>query len=345
MKNLNEMFIQALQSSNNVSSNFYLTLLSGTVKNISDASTNDQVIDKYSQQLRSIILSNNFVLCPQKTADFAQLLGEAHFYLLCKNNGVDLERIEEGKNKTPDFNLKAHDIYFEVKTPSVVSGNYGIQTSLEDSLISKIDIEDQLRRGKNTAVGIYVVQPYGEKPYAKGKGEITAVIENIISKAAQNIKGEQFPNAKSFLVLNLSIIPPFRTENYVLRPAYCDNYMFNKAVSGELWMVAFANPGTPILGIPEFEGKPCVESILNKQGILVDHQFDMVSGILFMIYPWQRNAEIWGLYKYEKYTSWRDSEPTIIKTLLALTKSNWNDDKDTNGWKLKHNLHAMIGSN
>jgi len=176
------------------------------------------------------------------------------------------------------------------------------------------------------------------EPYQKGKGTITAVIETLIEKTRQNIKPGQFPNDKSFLVLNLSIIPPFRTENYVLRPAYCDDYMFTKAISGELWMMAFAYPGTPVLCTPEFEGKPCVESILEKVGILNDPNFDMISGILFMIHPWRRDSEIWGLYNYEKYASWCDSEPEIIETLIALTKDNWNDDMDTNGWQLHGQL-------
>ena len=132
---------------------------------------------------------------------------------------------------------------------SVVSGDFGIKNSLEDSFDAHIEIERQLQQGKKIATGVSVVQPYGEKPYQKGKGTITAVIDTLIEKASQNIKAGQFPNDKSFLVLNLSIIPPFKTDNFVLRPAYCDNYMFPKAVTGELWMMAFAtNSLTAIFG-------------------------------------------------------------------------------------------------
>ena len=230
MGNLKSHFTKALQATSGLTNNSYLTFLSDAVEKVSNLSQVDQVLSEYNQNLLEIVLEKDFALNADKTNEFAQLLGEAHFYLLCKNKGVILKRIKEGVNKTPDFKFEAQDMYFEVKTLSVVSGSSAIKKSLEDSLDAQIDIEDQLKKGKRIATGISVVQPYGEKPYQKGKGTITAVIETLLEKVRQNIKSGQFPNDKSFLVLNLSIIPPFRTENYVLRPAYCNDYMFSKAV-------------------------------------------------------------------------------------------------------------------
>lgn len=334
MENLKSHFTKALQTTSGITNNSYLTLLSDVVEKVSNSSQVDQVLSEYNQKLLEIVTENNFALNADKTNEFAQLLGEAHFYLLSQERGVALKRVKEGANKTPDFLFEAQDIYFEVKTLSVVSGDSGIKKSLEDSLEAQIDIEEQINEGKRIATGVSVVQPYGEKPYQKGKGTISAVIDTLLEKSRQNIKSGQFPNDKSFLVLNLSIIPPFRIENYVLRPAYCDDYMYRKAVSGELWMMAFAKPGTPILGIPEFEGKPGVESIIEKLGILSDPEYQNIAGILFMIHPWRKSSDIWGLYSYEKFIAWNDNEPDVIKTLSFLTGSNWNDDKDTNGWQL-----------
>lgn len=334
MESLKSHFTKALQGTIGLTNNSYLTFLKDAVEEVSDSSQKDQILSEYNQKLLKIVSENNFALNSDKTNEFAQLLGEAHFYLSCKNKGICLERIKEGDDKTPDFRSEAQDIYFEVKTLSVVAGSYGIRQSLEDSLDAQIDIENQLKKGKRVATGVSVVQPYGEKPYQQGKGTVTAVIETLIEKTRQNIKSGQFPNDKSFLVLNLSIIPPFRTENFVLRPAYCDDYMFKKAVSGELWMIAFAQPGAPILGIPEFEGKPCVESIMQKSGILNDPEYESIAGILFVIHPWRKNSDIWGLYSYDKFITWEDNEPDVVKTLLAITGNNWNDDKDTNGWQL-----------
>lgn len=332
MRTLKSHFTKALQATNGLTNNSYLTFLREAVEKVSDSSQVDQVLSEYNDDLLEIVSENNFALNANKTNEFAQLLGEAHFYLLCKNKGVILKRIKEGADKTPDFKFEAQDMYFEVKTLSVVSGNSGIKKSLEDSLDAQLDIEDQLRKGRRVATGSSVVQPYGEKPYQKGKGTITAVIETLIEKTGNNInKSGQFPNGKSFLVLNLSIIPPFRTESYVLRPAYCDGY---RAISGDLWMIACAQPGAPILGIPEFEGKPGVESIMTKSGILSDPAYEHVAGILLMIHPRNKDTDIWGLYAYDKFTTWEDNEPDVVTTLLSLTGSNWNDDKDTNGWQL-----------
>lgn len=339
---LYNQYIKALQESNQISENTYLTFLESSVKRVSEQFQNDPhdpVICEYNEELLNII-DSNFALDPQKTNEFAQKLGEADFYVFCKKRGITLtpldpiRRTTKRKHQvTPDFIYKPYDIYFEIKTLSVVFGKEGIKKSLEDALDARIEIEQQLKQGRKIASSVYVIQPYGEKPYKRGT--ITAVIETLLEKTRQNIKRGQFPNDKSFLVINLSLIPPFRTENYVLRPAYCDDYMFKKAVSGDLWMTAFAQPRMLVLGIPEFEGKPCVESVIDKKGILLE--FDIIAGILFMVYPWQRDLEVWGLYKYEKHMDWRDNTPEIIEILQKITGNNWNDDRDTNGWQLQGN--------
>lgn len=334
MKNLKDSFIKALQDTSGVTNNSYLVFLRDAVEEVSEASQRDSILAEYNQKLLKISSENNFSLDSDKTNEFAQILGEAQLYLFCKNRRVKLERIKECSDQTPDFKHVNQDIFFEVKTLSVVSGSFGINMSLEDALDAKIGIEKQLQSGKRVATGISVVQPYGEKPYKKGKGTITAVIETLIKKTKNNLKEGQFSNGVSFLVLNLSVIPPFRTENFVLRPAYCDDYMFKKCISGELWMVAFARPGMPVLGIPEFEGKPCVESIIDQYGILAAQEYNFVDGILFMIHPWGKNTEIWGLFSHDKYVSWADNDPEIVNILNSIVENNWNDDKDTNGWRL-----------
>lgn len=335
MDNLNKIYINALQHTIGLTSNSYLNFLKGAVEKVSNASNNDDVLSDYNKTLSLIASSKDFALDSKKTNEFSQILGEAQFYLICKNIGVNLDRIKEGKDKTPDFKFEPHNMHFEVKTLSVVAGDLGIKNSLEDSLDANISIEEQLKEGKTVAIGETVIQPYSDKPYKNGKGTLGTVIDTLIEKTSQNIKSGQYPNEKSFLVVNLSIIPPFRTENYVLRPAYCDDYLFNKSVSGDLWMMAFANPGMPVLGIPEFEGKPCVEMIMEKFGILNNPDFKMVSGILFMVHPWRKETEVWGLYRNKNFEYWNDNEFEVLELLYSITKNNWNDDMDTNGWQLQ----------
>ncbi len=344
MANLKDSFTKALQDANSVAPNFYINSLRNDVIEFSDvlqANQTDPVLDKYNQKLLEILSSKNiFSLDEEKTNEFVQLFGEAQFYLFCKKRGINLEKIKECNKKTPDFKHQGMDMFFEVKTLSIVSGETGIKKHLEDSLNTQITIEKQIKAGKKVALGETVIAPYGEKPYQKDKGPITAVIETLIEKTKNNLKEgqypnkEQFPNRVNFLVLNLIMIPPSRTENFVLRPAYCDDFMFQKCISGDLWMVAFARPGIQVLGTPEFEGKPCIESIIDRYGVLVDPDIDFIDGLLFMIHPWQRPTEIWGLFLYDKYQSWNDKNPDIINTLISIVDNNWNDDKDLNGFNL-----------
>ncbi len=182
MENLYNQFIKALQDTTDIAPNNYLTHLKNAVEQVSNASEADQVLSAYNQDLLSIVMTNNFALDPAKTNEFSQIIGEAHFYLLCKNKGVSLTRIKESEEKSPDFKLEPYGIHFEVKTLSVVSGGSGIRKSLEDSLDAQIDIERQLKQGKRIATGLSVVQPYGEKPYEKSKGTITVVVETLIEK-------------------------------------------------------------------------------------------------------------------------------------------------------------------
>ena len=151
MESLKSYFTKALQATIGLTNNSYLAFLKDAVENVSDSSQDDQILFEYNQNLLEIVSENNFALNSDKTNEFAQLIGEAHFYLLCKNKGICLERIKEGDEKTPDFKFEAQDMYFEVKTLSVVSGSSGIRQSLEDSLDAQIDIEDQLKKEKRVA--------------------------------------------------------------------------------------------------------------------------------------------------------------------------------------------------
>jgi hypothetical protein len=331
------IFRDVLQEAISVAPNKYLHFLSDAVRSVESASITYPILSQYIKKMQKIVSRSNFALNADHTNEFVQLLGEAHFFLLCAERGISLNRVPEGTNKTPDFHHPTNDIdiYFEIKTPSVVDGRIGINRALESFLDAQIELEKQVAAGKRVASAISVIQPYGDRPYKSNNGIISAVIETLIEKTRQNIKLEQFINPNTFLVVNLCLIPPFRTDNYVLRPAYCDDYMFSKALSGDLWMVAFAKPGMLVYGCPEFEGKPAIEGIIDKCGILTDPDFNNISGLLFMVHPWGKNPEIWGLFRSTDYFQWEDKIPTVHMAISKLAQDNWNDDKDSNGWQLQ----------
>lgn len=327
-----KLYCSALRDVRQITANSYLTHLSGAVEEIDKAGRRNAVLKGYVEKLVSIVERQNFALNPEYTDDFAQILGEAHFYFLSAKRGVRLDRVPESKVKTPDFKFKKKkvELFFEVKTLSVVNGAVGIGESLYGGLEAQIGIEKQLMAGKRYAMSTTVIQPYGNN-----QSSITTVINKLLEKARGNIKQGQYKKPNTFLVLNLSIIPPLRTESFVLRPAYCDDHLFSKAVTGELWMLGFGNNGMLIHGMPEFEGKPCIEGTLEKIGILADPEFSYVAGLLLMIHPWKQPSEIWGLFRSQDMENWNSNHPEIIKTLLKITGNNWNDCRDSNGWQLK----------
>jgi hypothetical protein len=326
-------FKAALGHASDVSSNPYLVHLVDALRAVETAGAHDPVLTTYLAKLGGFISKSNFALDARLAEEFSQTLGEAHFYCMCLDKRVRLERVPEEANlKTPDFRYEVdgQELFFEVKTPSVVGGTRGLSNALQSNLDAKINLEQQLRSGKKIAMAESEAQPYGEKPCRDGT--VRGVIAVLLEKARQNIKAGQFGKPNTFLVLNLSVIPPFRTEGKVLRPAYCDDYMFAKAVSGELWMLAFCRPGMLVHGIPEFEGKPCIEGTIDKEGLLVEHE--NIAGILFMIHPWRYPAELWALLRFVEFWKWVDTDSPVPATVRTLAGNQWNDDLDSNGWQL-----------
>ena len=321
-----------MQVASEVGGNSYLMTALNVLEQVINSSSNDIVLCDYIAELQTLTSDENFCLNAQKTAEFIQRLGEANFYRICKAHHFQLERVKETSESTPDFSLCGWDVFFEVKTLSVVTGNYELSKSLERSLEAQISIEDQLRQGRTVAMGESEVMPYGDK--ASNSGPISGVINTLLEKIRQNIKAGQYSQGPTFLVVDLSLIAPDRTDNLILRPAYADDYLFSKAVTGTLWHVAFGRPGAPILGNPEFEGAKCVESIMEKVGVLVDDKFQFVKGIIFVIHPWNKPAEVWSLERDSLHDELARTHPGLLDSLRQLVGNNWNDESDTNGFCL-----------
>lgn len=329
-------FCKALIAARVVAVSSHLQLLAPYIKEIDAASARDTTLLGYCEEMKKLLKNNKLMLDGQLISSFIQLFGEAHFATICLQKSVPLKKIPEEKGKkTPDFIFSLIDrkVYFEVKTLSVVDGGHGINRDLSSSMDAQIDIEQQQRAGKKVAIGVSELQPYADKLYTQGV--ITAVISTLIEKARQNIKTEQYSNPNTFLVLNLCLIPPVITDNRALCSAYCEDYLFPKAITGDLWMLAFAQPGMLVHGQPEFEGKPCIEGFIQKCGILADPEFANISGLLIVVYPLGTQIPlIYGLYRELEHLAWIDNDDSLILTLRTLTGTDWNDDKDSNGWQL-----------
>lgn len=330
----------ALQDARQAAANGYLQLLVTYARDIEAASSGNPTLSDYCNRMRALVQRTNFALDGNAVSDFCQLFGEAHFFTLCSDRGVSIARVPERKDsKTPDFVHHAQQpVYFEVKTLSVVNGGRGINKDLESALDAQIQIERQLKEGRCVAIGESELQPHGIKPYRDG--HISAAINTLIEKARQNIKTDQYASPNTFLVLNLCLIPPTTTDSCSLRPAYCDDHLFPTPVTGDLWMLAFAQPGMLVQSIPEFEGAKAIEGTIDKAGILADSEFNCIAGLLIVVYPLGKRPHLYGLFRFSDYSSWSDSSPELVETLTKLTEQCWNDDGDSNGWQ----LHSETGA-
>lgn len=332
---LYETFCEALHNNRETASNSYLTLLGQYVRDIEDAAATNLDLVEYCKRMTKIAQQPNFSLNGDLVNEFCQIFGEAHFLVLCKERGVSLSKIPEQIGlKTPDFVHPEilEGMHFEVKTLSVVGGGRGINKDLENALEARIQIDAQLNAGNRIAISESVIQPYSDKPY--NEGNISSVINTLIDKSRQNIKSEQYAKPNTFLVLNLSMIPNCNADFCSLRPVYCEDYPFQTAVTGDLWMLAFAKIGMQVHGTPRYEGLPSIEGIIQKIGILADEDYSIIAGLIVVIYPLGDKPRIYGLYRYSDYNRWQDSSKDVFQVLLKLVEKYWNDDLDSNGWRL-----------
>lgn len=242
--------------------------------------------------------------------------------------GVPLDRIPETDKKTPDFKAAGAtpDLRFEVKALSVVSGHFALGEMAENSFQTQLDLQAQITAGKKVAMAESVIAPHGSpKP---GVGQITSVCKRLIEKARQNIKADQYRGAKTFLVLNLILIDSGYTGNSELRPIVAGYPEDWSVRTGALWTLGFGYPEQMIQSPPEFEGKPGVEGRLGLSGILVDPEFEDVSGLLMIVHPLREEPRIFGLFKS------KDMDDPSFEILMKLVGEFWNDEGDSNGWRL-----------
>lgn len=324
----------AMASASGTAHNFYLLRLREALNAVEKAAATTQQLDEYVRQLDKLLSEPHFETNAHFTNKFAQTLGEAHFSLLCSNAGVALRRIPEVQNlKTPDFESGAlsGNLFFEVKTLSVVGGEAGVEQAITDSVDINLTLEEKRLRGDRVAIAEGEIAPYANK--VRSDTRILDVTNVLVEKARQNIKADQFANPNTFLVLNLSMLNLPAGDMGLLRPSYPDNGLFPTSVTGTLWAMAFGKPGMLIQSEPEFEGKPCVEGEFTKMGILQDAEFTAVKGIVFVVHPLRKPARVCALFR--DFEEMNEQSPDILAELQKVVGVAWNDSTDRNGWQLR----------
>ena len=321
---LSAAFTRVLQEASGVGGNSYLPLLRLQLEDIDACQSTELLSSK--ERLRDMLADHNMGLDGRASREFIEELGEAHFHVVAMRRGFNLVKIPRKKGeKTPDFRHPGPPtVFFEVKTPSVVHGEYGMQTAIEDAWDGRVNQQHQLDSGRRVAFAELVVAPYGG---ARHEERVTRVIQVLQDKIRNNLKQDQFSKGPTYLVCCLLLLHPYGRTDGGLSPVYPSAAAtgYSAPVTGHLWMTAFSQPGMLVHSEPEFEGAPGIEGTLDQPGILVGDDYDFVEGIIFVIYT---------LEGYSRMVCLVRSDDQLNETAIALVGSSWNDRYDSNGWQL-----------
>ena len=322
---LYEAYSDAMADIAGVANNPILELLGPPVRDI-DEVVDDEFVDRKRAQMLRLLREQNVALDGEKSEDLVKLLGETHFYVLCKKEGIELSQAVDTGH--PEFRWCSRDerpFRLEVITPSFVGEGSAIEAMMEESFDKKVAMQERLAEGHSVAVSQQVIAPYGDLPHEQ---RVTHLIQRLQEKVRANVRAGRFDAEQRFLVCNLIALPPYANTDSILRPVYCRHVVDEGiyTVTGELWMVAFARPGMLIHSEPEFSWSRGVEGTIQTTGILVDETFDRFSGIIFVVYDLQKTARILAVFR---------DEDCMGKTMVTLVSDRWNDEGDSNGWCLK----------
>lgn len=334
MKTLQQLLLEGIQATLSIGQDMNLLSKHEELKAVM-AFIETEPDAKYAEtELRKLFNDPNWAGHEKHKERFFQLTGEAQFWMHARARGVNLQRIPEGSSRSPDFRLVSSRTpapCFEVKTLSIAGGTHALEGIAENRFEGALDIEQQLRAGADFASSAQVVQPHGEVPQGK---EVTTMCENLINKAANNIKAGQYTDATTFLVINMMLIGPYRTDNSELKKIATGWPREDSSTSGVLWNVGFGQLGQEIYGISEMNYEPFTEGTLSRNGILQNPDFDAVAGLLLIIHPLRRPPQLYGLWKSDRFSTWSRDEPELANALKSLVGDNWNDELNSNAAQL-----------
>jgi hypothetical protein len=333
-KKLEELLLDSVQTVSGISPSVFLSVRYQSLVRVMQFIEQAPEAAYADQTLRRLFANRNWVLDAQDLEAFFQLVGEVQFWMLAKDKGLELDRVPETDNPTPDFRIRgpSPDLpRFEVKTLSVTGGWRSLATMAEDSFKAQIELQKQVADGKRISMAVHAIAPHGNMPR---RLQQTTVCRHLIDKASGNIKQGQYVGAPTFLVLNLMLIDGHFNGNSDLRPVapgFPDKWSVR---TGALWTLAFGSIGQLVHGTPEYEGLPGVEGKLEREGVLVKPDYENVAGMLLVVHPLSKEPALYGLRREPDGQCWESERPDISKMFHALVCKDWNDDRDTNGWQL-----------
>ena len=196
---------------------------------------------------------------------------------------VHIKNIPESNTKTPDFEIIFRDfkLYAEVKSLSMIGGNYKYKTIMKEALNSQISLEDQINNGKAVASFMRLIQPYNS---GRGHHDPTSsemIINALINKIEQNLKKDQYSLGPTVLIVDFA---DQLLLNCSIENALCEHFSDDRweCISGPLWHVAFGTVGKEICDYYILGDEFNKFGVQNRNGILIE--YDYIKGLIFHLH-------------------------------------------------------------
>jgi hypothetical protein len=260
----------------------------------------------------------------QKFSQFFEQYSECLTYVLLVKRGLQLERINENPNKSPDFRtVEARPLFFEVKTLDFAAAPYAHDRHGKSSATRVIE--------KKSPPGIQT-EINAIRPHGNATTPLEAIRE-VIPRIERNYKKDQFAFGPTFLVL-----PMTRTAIVADACSLASWYTrYRQENTGHLWAIAANRISENFLE----EGRTIGQ--LPDTGIL--RRRPEIAGIIFISTEWNLTKNTNALdTAFRLHGFWNCEWPTtanvtryradqIKKVLLELCVA-YNDTNDTQRAKL-----------
>lgn len=309
------------QETNAITHNWVLCQFdSEACKEIERLSLSDKFIKKQRNSIIKLLKQTGIDYNDKQKQAFEEY-NEAKTYLDLKKKFIIIPIPKKPSVKTPDFKIsyKARDFHIEMKTLSMLEGSLNHIEVQKRGMDAKIEIERQLKAGKNFASAETVISPY-QKGNSRDDSTLH-IVNSIIEKIDQNIKLGQVEYENGVLLVDMKQLGIIGKIKSSIMPVYSSRD--NNIISGCLWHVAFGNIGNRIYKPIEFEGKSNIDGILQKEGILI--KYPTLKMLAFQVYEGNQ-SKIVVLHRYEDFD---DIQGFIYKFSFA-----YNDNKNTNAYHL-----------
>lgn len=245
-----------------------------------DQSTDEYVINMKNTMMNELDTSK--IEYSDQQEGFYNDYSEVTLYLHLKNKGLDIKRVYEQTDKTPDFSISYGNetIYVENKCIKPMNPKKNIKDYQHNVLNSNIELAE-----KSKVPGVHMSEPICYPPYlpndtTKYKSQSNLiVIHSLIEKVNQNLKRGQIDDNTvvniDLTLLGLNSIPT--------TAAFIYDTQDDLIINAPLWASCFGRMGMPIFKY-EFAPHGNFEGYLQQEGILISNSY--LNAISFRLDKW-----------------------------------------------------------